>query len=103
MAWKLLFPEGLLLDMGLRWRGFVKHLWMYGVCLAIVVPVMLLVAQQPDFGSYYPFYKQSSRSLFDFMDVGGDVLGAVLRARTILSRLDGGGAPPHAWGRPPSS
>lgn len=64
-AWKLLFPRDSLLDMGLRTRGFVQHLWIYGVCLAIVVPVMLLVAQQPDFGSYYPFYKQSSRSLFD--------------------------------------
>ena len=42
-------------------------LWIYGACLAIVVPVMLIVAQQPDFGSYYPFYKQSSRSIFDFL------------------------------------
>jgi membrane protease YdiL (CAAX protease family) len=66
-CWKLLFPEDSLLDMGLRGRGFVSHLWIYGACLGIVVPVMLLVAQQPDFGSYYPFYKQSSRSVFDFL------------------------------------
>jgi membrane protease YdiL (CAAX protease family) len=65
--WKLLFPRDSLLDMGLRGRGFLSHLWIYGACLAIVVPVMLIVAQQPDFGSYYPFYKQSSRSIFDFM------------------------------------
>jgi membrane protease YdiL (CAAX protease family) len=45
----------------------VSHLWIYGACLAIVVPTMLVVAQQPDFGSYYPFYKQSSRSIFDFV------------------------------------
>jgi membrane protease YdiL (CAAX protease family) len=67
ICWKLLFPSDSLLDMGLRVRGFVSHLWIYGACLAIVVPVMLIVAQQPDFGSYYPFYKQSSRSLFDFL------------------------------------
>jgi membrane protease YdiL (CAAX protease family) len=66
-CWKLLFPNDSLLDMGLRVGGFVSHLWIYGVCLAIVVPVMLIVAQQPDFGSYYPFYKQASRSIFDFL------------------------------------
>ncbi|MEO8185310.1 MAG: CPBP family intramembrane glutamic endopeptidase [Deltaproteobacteria bacterium] len=65
--WKLLFPSDSLLDMGLRGRGFLKHLWIYGVCLAIVIPVLLIVAHQPDFGSYYPFYKQSSRSVFDFL------------------------------------
>jgi membrane protease YdiL (CAAX protease family) len=65
--WKLLFPSDSLLDMGLRGRGFLKHLWIYGLCLAIVVPVLLIVAHQPDFGSYYPFYKQSSRSVFDFL------------------------------------
>lgn len=66
-AWKLLFPSDSLLDMGLRGKGFVSHLWIYGLCLGIVIPVMLIVAQQPDFGSYYPFYKQSSRSIVDFL------------------------------------
>ncbi len=65
--WKLLFPRDSLLDMGLRGRGFMSHLWIYGLCLAVVVPAMLIVAQQPDFGTYYPFYKQSSRSWFDFL------------------------------------
>ena len=64
--WKLLFPKDSLLDLGLRLRGFSKHLWIYGVCLAVVVPAMFVVARQPDFGSYYPFYKDSSRSWFDF-------------------------------------
>jgi membrane protease YdiL (CAAX protease family) len=67
LCWRLLFPKDSLLDMGLRARGFLSHLWIYGACLAIVVPVMLIVAQQPDFGSYYPFYKQSSRSIFDLI------------------------------------
>jgi membrane protease YdiL (CAAX protease family) len=65
--WKLLFPKDSLLDMGYRLRGFFRHLWIYGLCLAVVVPVMVLVASQPDFGTYYPFYKQSTRSWFDFL------------------------------------
>jgi membrane protease YdiL (CAAX protease family) len=64
--WKILFPSDRLLDMGLRIRGFGKHLWIYGLCLAVVLPAMLLVATQPDFGTYYPFYKRSSRSIADF-------------------------------------
>lgn len=66
-VWKLIFPKDSLLDMGLRGRGFFSHLWIYGLCLAIVLPVMLLVSTQPDFGNYYPFYKQSSRSWFDLL------------------------------------
>ncbi|MEB2310641.1 MAG: CPBP family intramembrane metalloprotease [Sorangiineae bacterium] len=65
--WKLLFRKDSLLDMGFRVRGFFSHLWIYGLGLAVVVPVMLLVSHQPDFGGYYPFYKQSSRSYFDLM------------------------------------
>jgi membrane protease YdiL (CAAX protease family) len=65
--WKLLFPKDSILDMGLRTGGFFKHLWIYGACLAIVLPVMLIVATQSDFGTYYPFYKKSSRSWFDLL------------------------------------
>jgi membrane protease YdiL (CAAX protease family) len=65
-VWKLLYPHDSLLDLGLRVRGFLKHVWIYGLCLAVVVPAMLLVATQPDFGTYYPFYKLSSRSWSDF-------------------------------------
>jgi hypothetical protein len=65
--WKLLFPQDSLLDMGFRLRGFFRHIWIYGLCLAVVLPAMLLVATQPDFGTYYPFYKHSSRSWFDFL------------------------------------
>jgi membrane protease YdiL (CAAX protease family) len=65
--WKLLFPKDSLLDMGLRVRGFFKHVWIYVLCLAVVFPSMLLVASQPDFGTYYPFYKGSSRSISDLL------------------------------------
>lgn len=65
--WKLLFPQDRILDMGLRVRGFLDHIWVYGLCLAVVLPAMLLVSTQPDFGSYYPFYKASSRSGLDLL------------------------------------
>lgn len=65
--WKLLFPQDSVLDMGLRVRGFLSHLWIYGLCLAVVIPAMLLVSSQPDFGTYYPFYKLSSRSISDLL------------------------------------
>lgn len=65
--WKLFFREDSLLDMGLRGRGFLSHLWIYGLCLCFVLPAMLLVASQPDFGTYYPFYKGCSRSWGDLL------------------------------------
>ncbi len=67
VLWKLLFPKDSILDMGLRTRGFFSHIWIYAVCLAIVVVAMLALATQPEFLNYYPFYKKCSRSWFDFL------------------------------------
>jgi membrane protease YdiL (CAAX protease family) len=66
-VWKFAFPGDSLLDMGLRTRGFFQHAWIYGLFLGIVLPAMLVVSLQPDFGSYYPFYGDSSRSWYDFL------------------------------------
>jgi membrane protease YdiL (CAAX protease family) len=66
-VWKLCFREDSLLDMGLRVRGFFKHARIYGLFLAIVLPAMLLVSRQPDFGAYYPFYRNSTRSWYDLL------------------------------------
>ncbi|HZU85720.1 MAG TPA: CPBP family intramembrane glutamic endopeptidase [Polyangiaceae bacterium] len=66
-VWKACFPRDSLLDMGLRTRGFFKHAWIYGICLAVVLPLLLLVSRRPDFGSYYPFYRNSSRSWYDLL------------------------------------
>jgi membrane protease YdiL (CAAX protease family) len=66
-VWKLCFRQDSLLDMGFRIRGFFKHAWIYGLFLAIVLPTMFVVSRQPDFGTYYPFYKTSSRSWYDFL------------------------------------
>ncbi|MDP9149895.1 MAG: CPBP family intramembrane metalloprotease [Myxococcota bacterium] len=65
--WKIAFPDDSLLDMGLRTRGFLKHAWIYALFLAVVLPTMVVVSRQPDFGNYYPFYKNSSRSWYDFL------------------------------------
>jgi membrane protease YdiL (CAAX protease family) len=65
--WKVFFPRDSLLDFGLRTKGFFKHAWIYGLFLAVVLPAMWIVSREPDFGTYYPFYKQSSRSWFDFL------------------------------------
>jgi membrane protease YdiL (CAAX protease family) len=53
--------------MGFRVRGFFRHAWIYGLFLALVLPAMLVVSREPDFGAYYPFYRQCSRSWFDFL------------------------------------
>lgn len=66
LAWKVLFPNDSVLDMGLRTRGLLKHAWIYGLCLLVVVPVVIIVSRSPDFADYYPFYKQCSRSWLDF-------------------------------------
>jgi membrane protease YdiL (CAAX protease family) len=67
IVWKLVFPKDRVLDMGLRGKGFLSHVWIYLLCLAVVFGAMAIVAQQPDFLSYYPFYKLSSRSWFDLL------------------------------------
>ncbi len=66
-AWKAFFPRDSILDFGLRTSGFFRHAWIYLLFLAFVLPAMLVVSRQPDFGGYYPFYKQASRSWADFL------------------------------------
>jgi membrane protease YdiL (CAAX protease family) len=66
-VWKLFFRKDSVLDFGLRTKGFFDHAWIYGLFLLAVVPAMLVVSRNPDFGAYYPFYKLSSRSWFDFL------------------------------------
>ena len=65
--WKLIYRKDSLLDLGLRTRGFFHHAWIYALFLAVVLPAMWLVSREPDFGTYYPFYKHSSRSWIDFL------------------------------------
>ena len=67
LLWKLFFPKDRLRDLGLRFKGFREHLWIYALCVAVMVPVLHLAQLQPDFGAYYPFYRQAGRSWLDFL------------------------------------
>jgi len=67
VVWKILFRKDSIRDLGFRTKGFFDHVWIYGLFLAVVLPAMLVVANAPDFGTYYPFYKQATRSWFDFL------------------------------------
>lgn len=66
-VWKIFFRKDSILDMGLRTRGLLKHAWIYLLCLGVVLPATYIVSRSPEFGNYYPFYKQSSRSWTDFL------------------------------------
>jgi membrane protease YdiL (CAAX protease family) len=52
---------------GLRVRGVLRHAWIYGACLLVVVPLLFVVSRSPDFANYYPFYKLCSRSWVDYL------------------------------------
>lgn len=68
LIWKLIYRKDKLLDMAaLRTKGLLKHAWIYGACLLVVIPCVVVVSRSPDFANYYPFYKQCSRSWFDLM------------------------------------
>jgi membrane protease YdiL (CAAX protease family) len=67
LVWKLFFRSDRLRDFGLRGKGFREHLWIYALCVAVMVPVLHLARQQPDFGAYYPFYSLAGRSWADFL------------------------------------
>ena len=66
VLWKIIFRRDSVLDFGLRSRGFLEHAWIYAMFISVMIPTMLIVAKQPDFGTYYPFYKNATRSWMDF-------------------------------------
>jgi len=63
-VWPIVFRENPL-DLGLRTRGVLAHAWLYLLCLAVMIPVLVAVAQTPDFGTYYPIYPLAGRSWLD--------------------------------------
>jgi membrane protease YdiL (CAAX protease family) len=67
-VWKLAFRKDSVIDMaGLRVRGLLKHAWIYGACLLVVIPLVFVVSRSPEFANYYPFYKDCSRSWVEFL------------------------------------
>ncbi|MBN2572966.1 MAG: CPBP family intramembrane metalloprotease [Deltaproteobacteria bacterium] len=65
VVWPFVFRESPL-DLGLRFRGFREHCWIYLLCLVIVIPALVAVSYTPDFSRYYPMYPLAGRSWVDF-------------------------------------
>jgi len=65
LVWPFVFKESPL-DLGLRFRGFREHAWIYLLCLVIVIPALAVVSRTPEFNRYYPMYPGASRSWIDF-------------------------------------
>jgi membrane protease YdiL (CAAX protease family) len=65
LVWPFVFKESPL-DLGLRFRGFREHAWIYLLCLVIVIPTLAVVSRTPEFNRYYPMYPGASRSWIDF-------------------------------------
>jgi len=63
----LIFPSLSFRNCGLGVKDFWKHLWIYAVLFAIVLPVIIFISFKEDFKNYYPFYDYASRSWFDFL------------------------------------
>ena len=64
-VWPFVFKESPL-DLGLRFRGFREHAWIYLLCLVVVIPTLAVVARTPEFNRYYPMYPGAARSWIDF-------------------------------------
>jgi hypothetical protein len=65
LVWPFVFNESPL-DLGLRFRGFREHAWIYLLCLVVVIPALVVVSYTPDFTRYYPMYPNAGRSWLDF-------------------------------------
>jgi hypothetical protein len=53
-------------DYGLSFKDFADHAWIYAMFFGIVLLCVIGVAHTGEFATYYPFYKQASRSWKDF-------------------------------------
>jgi membrane protease YdiL (CAAX protease family) len=46
-------------------RGFVRHLWIYAVMFALILPVVIYASTTDRFRETYPFYRLANRSYTD--------------------------------------
>jgi membrane protease YdiL (CAAX protease family) len=58
---------GRLSDFGLALRGAGRHLWIYGLLFAAVLPLVVVASSTAPFLRTYPFYRLAGRSWFDFV------------------------------------
>lgn len=54
-------------DFGLSFKGFTKHVWIYGVLFLLVLPFVIGVSFTDRFQSIYPFYRMARRSVGEFV------------------------------------
>ena len=86
LLWPFLFKESPL-DLGLRFRGFREHAWIYLLCLVIVIPALVVVSLHTGVHPLLP-HVSAGRPLVDrLLDLGGRVHRPVSRHRDLLSRL----------------
>ena len=48
-------------------RGFIKHLWIYGLLLGLVLPAVFIASTTHSFRHTYPFYRIANRSYADLV------------------------------------
>jgi membrane protease YdiL (CAAX protease family) len=53
-------------QLGLSFAGFSRHVWIYGVLFVPVLIAVVIVSFTEEFSTYYPFYTEAHRSVFDF-------------------------------------
>jgi membrane protease YdiL (CAAX protease family) len=61
-----LMPGVKLSDLGLSFKGFRDHIWLYLVLFCPVLVSVVIVSFRGDFSSYYPFY-QNAHGLHDLL------------------------------------
>ncbi len=54
-------------DQGLSTKGLREHLWLYALCYLVVLGCVVVVSYDPEFTTYYPFYKGCHKSWADFL------------------------------------
>jgi membrane protease YdiL (CAAX protease family) len=52
---------------GLSTKGFLDHAWIYLLAYGVVLGLVIGVSFGESFQTYYPFYRQASRSWYDFV------------------------------------
>jgi membrane protease YdiL (CAAX protease family) len=61
----LVMPGERLADYHVSLRGFLRHLWIYLLMFALVLPLVILASTTDSFRATYPFYRLANRSHFD--------------------------------------
>lgn len=61
----LIMPGERLRDYHFSARGFVRHLWIYILLFALILPAVIVASTTDQFRHTYPFYRMANRSPFD--------------------------------------